>query len=148
MFVHGVSEGAASISISATGFDEARCQVTVAPPTLVLSKPSAAYVGGNAELGVSLNGRVRPGAQFTVSLKSSDSTVVTAPSSVVIEAGKSSATVAISVLKEGRVTLTADAPGLASDSRLSVELVAELRPLRSVGAARAAPNLAKGLPQQ
>ncbi|HEY1338049.1 MAG TPA: hypothetical protein VGF59_11095, partial [Bryobacteraceae bacterium] len=122
VYVHGVAEGSAGIMISATGFDDSRVDVTVVPPTLSLSGPGTAFVGSPADLIVSANGQLRPGAQLIVNLRSSDPSVATVSPSVTFGAGRSQATAKITPLAAGSVIISADAPGLSPDSRLTAVL--------------------------
>jgi hypothetical protein len=130
LYVHGVAEGSAGITVSATGFDESQSEVAVVPPALFLSSIETAFVGRPTDLYISLNGQtVRPGAQFTVNLRSSDPSVATVTPSVVMEGGAQQGKATVAALAAGQVTVTAEAPGLAPESRLSVTFKTEAPPL-------------------
>jgi hypothetical protein len=130
VYVHGIAEGTAFVSVSATDFDETRAEVTVVKPQVFLSTSGSAYLGRDTELSVTVNNNVvRTGAQFRVNLTSSDPSIATVTPSVVIEGGQQTAKAMVTARAEGRVTITADIADVSADSRLSVGIRTELPPL-------------------
>lgn len=138
-YVYGLAEGAAAVTVSATGFEDTRHDVAVSLPDLALREVTDVFVGQRKDLTVALGRTVRPGARFVVHLRSSDPAIATVTSPVVIEAGSAQAAAQITPLAEGRVTISVEGGEYAPVSVLSrtMNVVYQPLPLYSFAAAHA-----------
>jgi hypothetical protein len=135
-YLQGIAEGQTTVTISGTGFADTTFTVTVAKPTISLSGPyGSLVVGGTASVNVNFGQQLRPGAQASVNLHSSDPTVATVDSSVTLAAGSSQATAKITPVAPGSVTISADLPDgyTGSAQNLSVSLKVSLPSLPLIG---------------
>jgi hypothetical protein len=129
-YVQGISLGTATITVSAAGFDDSQVNVTVGLPLINLSgNGSTLYVGPTGQLTVSTIGTVIAASQMTVNLQSSDQSVATVATPVVIPSGKSQATAAVTPISPGQVTISADGTGFSPLSTLTSRLSVALPPL-------------------
>jgi trimeric autotransporter adhesin len=123
--VSGVNTGSASITASAFGYPTASAQVQVtagvpATPTMSFS-PSSLTINGTATQNLTLNLSVFAPAFLTVNLTSSNPTVATVPATVNFATGASSASVPVTGVSAGSVTITASlTSGLGATASVTV----------------------------
>ncbi|HTA40914.1 MAG TPA: hypothetical protein VK789_00625, partial [Bryobacteraceae bacterium] len=138
-YIQGIAEGQTTITVSGTGFADTTFNVTVTQPTFYLLAPfSPALVGQTTAAQIGFNGQLlRPGAQLSINLHSSDTTVATVDSPVVISAGVFPPNVNITPIAPGNVTISADLPpGYTGDPQhLSFNLTVSLPSLPFYGIA-------------
>ena len=116
-FIQGVALGQASVTATTPGFDPATFNVNVTPPSFLLSGPQTAFVGQPSAASISFNGQmVRPGAQISIALHSSDPTIATIDSQVAATGAKVQVSAVIQPLQPGTTTITADLPDGFADT--------------------------------
>ena len=110
-YVQGIAEGQSTLTVAATGFSSTLLDVSVTQPTFTVSGPSTAFLNRPAQASISFNGQaVRPGAQVSINLNSSDPTVATIDSPAIAAPGSSQAISKITSLAPGNTTISADIP--------------------------------------
>ncbi|HXJ41316.1 MAG TPA: hypothetical protein VNH18_18690, partial [Bryobacteraceae bacterium] len=132
-YVHGISEGPATLTASGAGVADTVFYVTVATPALSLSVSNRAIVGVALEGSISFNGHVlRPGVQLSINLHSSDTTVATVASPVVVTPGSNRGVVQITPVAPGTAAISVDLPdGYSGNGQtLSIPLTVTLPPLQ------------------
>ena len=120
--INGISSGTVTITATANGYQPANATVTVG---LALSfQPASIEIIGTEtrQLTLLLSGPA-PGGGLTVNLSSGNTAAATVPGSVVIGAGSSSASVAVTGVAPGAAVITATS-GSASSATANVTVVA------------------------
>ena len=111
-----VGVGYANIVASISGFGGAISSLTITqPPTLLL--PTTLSVGPGNTTNVTVNFNVpAPAGGLTITLTSNNTAVATVPASVVVPAGATNVSFAVTAIVPGSATLSASAPGYVSGS--------------------------------
>ncbi len=114
----GYSAGSVTITASAPGYATASSQVQVtsggSSATTMSFWPGSLTVNDGTTQNLTLNLSAPAAAPLTVSLSSTDPTVATVPATVSFAAGSTSASVPVTGVGAGLVTITASAPNIAS----------------------------------
>jgi len=119
----GVAEGESLITASATGYNAASSTLTVRPLSLVLPENLLVQPGNTRPLPITLTDPAPEGG-LTISLVSSDESVVTVPASLEVAAGATTASTTISGVAAGSAHITASAPAYQNASTaVQVDLI-------------------------
>lgn len=109
--------GVTTLTISKLGFVSAQAQVTVTPPPTLTLAPSTITLGVGRTAGLTIQSSIpASGSGLSVALSSSDPFIATLPASVMIPAGGNVATVSLSTVATGEVTITAQAADFITGS--------------------------------
>ncbi|HHV47589.1 MAG TPA: hypothetical protein GXX56_01270, partial [Rhodocyclaceae bacterium] len=109
--------GVSTLTISKLGFVSVQAQVTVTPPPTLTLAPSKMTLGVGRTADLTIQSSIPAGGTgLSVALGSSDPSIATLPASVVIPAGASAATVSLSTVATGTVTITAQAADFVNGS--------------------------------
>jgi hypothetical protein len=109
--IRGLAAGTTTITPAATGVSGQATNVTVSAATLTFTQPNGRLGAGQYQDGNYVYAQQNLTSPLTVTVTSSDSTILTAPQSVVIPAGINYAYVRYDGRTPGAATLTFSAPG-------------------------------------
>jgi hypothetical protein len=137
-YLHGIAVGATAVTATASGFADSKIDVTVIPPTLSLGAAGNLIVGRSGQaVSVNFPQNVRPGAQISVNLLSSDPSVATIDSPFVLVGGAQNLGAKLTAIRPGTVTITADLPdgfsALGSSTSLTLNVVLPALPFSVPG---------------
>lgn len=129
-YMHGVADGSCTITASASGLDDSSFTATVGPPSITLNKTDLVYTRSSPELYLSFNAPVRPGARFTIPVRSSDPAVASVESPVTITEGQVSGKLKITGVRPGTAVISMDLPeGIVANGPSNFTLTVEDPPV-------------------
>ena len=130
-YLHGVSDGPATLTVSASGFEAATFDVQVSAAVVTMTGVTATVVGRDSVVSFLTDPQtVRPGASISIPAKSSNPSVVAVDSPAIFKSGARYAEVPLHPVGVGKATISADPPDgvVMSPTAASFDVAVRLPP--------------------